>query len=176
MIYPAMMAAAVAEHFGMSGEEITRGMRAFLPTRMRMNILRLPGDVVVLNDSYNASPQSMRAAAAVLGDARGRRVAVVGDMLELGENSALFHQAVGASFGAYGIHCVIAIGTLARHIADGAREAGVNEVYHFERKEDALPMVLAQLQPGATILVKASRRMAFEELAAALAETGGCGE
>ena len=158
MIYPAMMAAAVASHFGMSGQEISRGMRAFLPTKMRMNILRLP--------------QSMRAAAAVLGDAQGRRVAIVGDMLELGDNSALFHQAVGSSFGAYHIHCVIAIGVLSRHIADGARDAGVGEVYHFESKEDAMPIVLAQLRPGATILVKASRRMAFEELAAALVEAG----
>ena len=173
MIYPALMAAAVAERFGMTGEEITRGIQAFLPTKMRMDIMRLADDVVVLNDSYNASPQSMRAAAAVLGDAQGRRVAIVGDMLELGENSAMFHQAVGASFGEYGAHCVIAIGQLARHIADGARDAGVPEVYHFDSREGAMPIVLSQLRPGATILVKASRLMAFEKIAAALAEESG---
>lgn len=88
---------------------------------MRMNVMRLPGDVVVLNDAYNANPQSMRAAAAVLGDAKDRRkVAIVGDMLELGASSDLFHRAVGQSFGEMGTDCLIAVGELARYLAEGA--------------------------------------------------------
>ena len=67
MVYPALMATAVGELYGMTGEEIARGVKNFVPTKMRMNVMRLPGDVVVLNDAYNANPQSMRAAAAVLG-------------------------------------------------------------------------------------------------------------
>lgn len=103
MVYPALMAAAVGELYGMTGEEITRGVKNFLPTKMRMNVMRLPGDVVVLNDAYNANPQSMRAAAAVLGDAKDRRkVAIVGDMLELGPSSDLFHRAVGRVLGEMG--------------------------------------------------------------------------
>lgn len=98
MIYPTLMAAAVAEALGMAPDEIIRGIGAFLPTKMRMNIVRCKGDIVILNDAYNANPQSMRAAAAVLGDAQGRRkVAVVGDMKELGPGSEQFHRAVGNS-------------------------------------------------------------------------------
>ena len=99
MIYPTLMAAAVGEALGMAPDEIVRGIGAFLPTKMRMNIVRCKGDIVILNDAYNANPQSMRAAAAVLGDAgqKRRKVAVVGDMKELGPGGEQFHRAVDAS-------------------------------------------------------------------------------
>ena len=170
MIYPALMAAAVGERFDMTAEEISRGIQNFLPTKMRMNVLRLPGDVVVLNDAYNANPQSMRAAAAVLSAARDRRkVAVVGDMLELGDGAAMFHRAVGECFGELSIDCLIAVGELARHLASGAEESGVKEVYYFAEQSHALPTVCRELQPGTTILVKASRAMQFERFVEALA-------
>lgn len=176
MIYPALMAAAAGELFGMTGEEIARGIQNFLPTKMRMNVLRLPGDVVVLNDAYNANPQSMRAAAAVLGDAKDRRkVAVVGDMLELGENSALFHRTVGECFADLGADCLIAVGKLAKYIADGAEEAGLKEVYYFAEQSHALPTICRELQPGTTILVKASRAMHFEKIVEALTSAAGNG-
>ena len=169
MIYPTLMAAAVGERFGMTAGEIVRGVQNFLPTKMRMNVLRLPGDVVVLNDAYNANPQSMRAAATVLGAAKDRRkVAVVGDMLELGENSALFHRMVGETFAEAGVDCLIAAGPLARHLASGAEESGVREVYYFAEPSHAIPAVCRELQPGTTILVKASRAMEFERFVAAL--------
>ena len=69
MVYPTLMAAAVGETLGMRPDEIVRGIGTFLPTKMRMNIVRCKGDIIILNDAYNANPQSMRAAAAVLGDA-----------------------------------------------------------------------------------------------------------
>jgi UDP-N-acetylmuramoyl-tripeptide--D-alanyl-D-alanine ligase len=169
MIYPALMATAVGELFGMTSEEIARGIQNFLPTKMRMNVLRLNGDVVVLNDAYNANPQSMRAAAAVLADAKGRRkVAVVGDMLELGDGSALFHRAVGNSFAEMGTDRLIAVGDLARYLAEGAREGGMTDVSHFEDQSQAMPAILDELRPGTTILVKASRAMHFEKIAEAL--------
>lgn len=173
MIYPTLMATAVGEHFGMTAEDISRGIQNFLPTKMRMNVLRLPGDVVVLNDAYNANPQSMRAAAAVLSAARNRRkVAVVGDMLELGEDSALFHYAVGECFGEMGTDCLIAVGDLARSLAEGAENAGVKEVYYFTQLSHALPAVCREMQPGTTILVKASRAMEFERVVEALTAAG----
>ena len=126
MIYPTLMAAAVGEALGMAPDEIVRGIGAFLPTKMRMNIVRCKGDIVILNDAYNANPQSMRAAAAVLGDAQGRRkVAVVGDMKELGPGSEQFHRAVGGYFAQSGADRLIAIGELARFMAEGAQEAGL---------------------------------------------------
>ena len=165
MIYPTLMATAVAEHFGMAPDEIAQGIRAFLPTKMRMNLIRCPGDIVILNDAYNANPQSMRAAAAVLGDAKDRRrVAVVGDMKELGANSQMFHQTVGSCFAQAGIHRLIAIGDLARYIAQGAQEAGLENSSYYPSLEEAKDALLRELRSGVTILVKASRFMAFEKI------------
>lgn len=165
MIYPTLMAAAVAEHFGMAADEIIQGIRAFLPTKMRMNLIRCPGDIVILNDAYNANPQSMRAAAAVLGDAKDRRrVAVVGDMKELGSNSQMFHHAVGTCFAQEGIHRLIAVGDLARYIAQGAQEAGLESSSYYPTLDEAKEALLRELRPGVTILVKASRSMAFERI------------
>lgn len=174
MIYPTLMAAAVAEHFGMAHDEIAQGIRAFLPTKMRMNLIRCPGDIVILNDAYNANPQSMRAAAAVLGDAKDRRrVAVVGDMKELGANSQMFHKAVGGFFAQSGIHRLIAIGDLAQYIAQGAQEAGLDNAVYYPTMEEAKDCLLRELRAGVTILVKASRSMAFEKIVEFLQENIG---
>ena len=165
MVYPTLIASALAEHFGMGGDEITQGIQGFLPTKMRMNVIRCPGDIVILNDAYNANPQSMRAAAAVLSDARGRRkVAVVGDMKELGPSSEAFHRAVGGYFAAAGIDHLIAIGDLARFMAEGARAAGLDQADYFPDLEQAGQALLRELRAGVTILVKASRSMAFEKI------------
>ena len=167
MVYPTLMATAVGELFGMEADQITRGIRAFLPTKMRMNVVTCPGDVVILNDAYNANPQSMRAAAAVLGDARDRRrVAVVGDMKELGQNSAMFHQAVGGYFAQAGVERLIAIGDLAKYMAQGAVQAGMSQeqVSYFPDLEQAKEALSREIRAGVTILVKASRSMAFEKI------------
>ncbi len=166
MIYPTLMAAAVGEALGMAPDEIVRGIGAFLPTKMRMNIIRCKGDVVILNDAYNANPQSMRAAAAVLGDAAHgrRRVAVLGDMKELGPGSEQFHRAVGSYFAQAGTHRLIAVGDLARFIAEGARDAGLERADHYPTMEEAKNALSREVRAGATILVKASRAMAFEKI------------
>ena len=165
MIYPTLMAAAVAEALGMAPDEIIRGIGAFLPTKMRMNIVRCKGDIVILNDAYNANPQSMRAAAAVLGDAQGRRkVAVVGDMKELGPGSEQFHRAVGGSFAQSGADRLIAIGELARFMAEGAQEAGLDQADYFPTLDAARNALSREVRAGVTILVKASRSMAFEKI------------
>ena len=171
MIYSTLMATAVAERFGMASDEITQGIRAFLPTKMRMNLIRCPGDVVILNDAYNANPQSMRAAAAVLGDASNRRrVAVVGDMKELGTNSQLFHRAVGGYFADAGVDRLIAIGDLARYMAEGAQEAGLENASYYPTMDEARDALHRELRAGVTILVKASRSMAFEKIVEFLQE------
>ena len=165
MIYPTLMPAAVAEALGMAPDEIIRGIGAFLPTKMRMNIVRCKGDIVILNDAYNANPQSMRAAAAVLGDAQGRRkVAVVGDMKELGPGSEQFHRAVGGYFAQSGADRLIAIGELARFMAEGAQEAGLDQADYFPTLDAARNALSREVRAGVTILVKASRSMAFEKI------------
>ena len=165
MIYPTLMAADVAEALSMAPDEIIRGIGAFLPTKMRMNIVRCKGDIVILNDAYNANPQSMRAAAAVLGDAQGRRrVAVVGDMKELGAGSEQFHRAVGHYFAQSGTDRLIAVGDLARFIAEGAKDAGLSQADYFPTLDAAKNALSREVRAGVTILVKASRSMAFEKI------------
>lgn len=166
MIYPTLMAAAAAEALGMAPDEIVRGIEAFLPTKMRMNIIRCKGDIVILNDAYNANPQSMRAAAAVLGDAgqKRRKVAVVGDMKELGPGSEQFHRAVGGYFAQSGADRLIAVGDLARFMAEGAKDAGLEQADWFPTLDAARNALSREVRAGVTILVKASRSMAFEKI------------
>ena len=165
MLYPTLTAAAVAEHFGMTGGEIARGVLRFAPTKMRMNILKRGDGITILNDAYNANPQSMRAAVEVLAKSGGDyKIAVLGDMFELGPFAPTLHAGVGAYLGKAGIDCLVAVGELARHIYDAAKDAMVPQVYWCETKEEAKPILAELVKPNSTILVKASRGMAFEEL------------
>ena len=165
MLYPTLTAAAVAEHFGMTGGEIARGVLRFAPTKMRMNILKRGDGITILNDAYNANPQSMRAAVEVLSKSGGDyKIAVLGDMFERGPFAPTLHAGVGAYLGKAGIDCLVAVGELARHIYDAAKDAMVPQVYWCETKEEAKPILAELVKPNSTILVKASRGMAFEEL------------
>ena len=165
MLYPTLTAAAVAEHFGMTGGEIARGVLRFAPTKMRINILKRGDEITILNDAYNANPQSMRAAVEVLSKSGGDyKIAVLGDMFELGPFAPTLHAGVGAYLGKAGIDCLVAVGELARHIYDAAKDAMVPQVYWCETKEEAKPILAELVKPNSTILVKASRGMAFEEL------------
>lgn len=165
LYYPALSAAAVGAHFGLTLEEIVRGIEAFAPTRMRMDVVRCKGGITVLNDTYNANPQSMRAAVDVLANySSAVRVAVLGDMLELGELAPMLHESVGKFVGKSGIDCLITVGELGAVIAGGARSVGMSEVYDRPNKEEAKVVLSQVLQPGTAVLCKASRGMKFEEL------------
>lgn len=165
MIYPTLMAAAVGERFGLSREEIADGVLHFAPTKMRMNILQRGDDITILNDTYNANPQSMRAAVEVLAGAKGEyKVAVLGDMFELGPLAPALHAGIGDYLGKAKVDCLVAVGELAKHIYDAAQAAGVPLCYHCATKEEAKSVLKDVVVPHATILVKASRGMALEEL------------
>ena len=132
---------------------------------MRMNIIQRGEDITILNDTYNANPQSMRAAVEVLSKTHGeRKIAVLGDMFELGALAPALHAGIGTYLGKAGIDCLVAVGELAKHIYDAAAEAGVPELHYCATKQEALPVLAQVVKPHATILVKASRGMAFEEL------------
>lgn len=165
MIYPVLMACAIGEHFGLTEEEMVRGIHAFVPTKMRMNVLR-QGDVTILDDAYNANPQSMAAALEVLAHSEGsKRVAILGDMFELGTLGPELHYSVGEYAGSVGnIDVLLAVGELARNIYDGAKANGVPAVYYTKDKAEAKALLPQLVQPGAVVLAKASRGMAFEEL------------
>lgn len=165
MIYPAMTAAAVAERFGLTAEEIVEGILQFEPTKMRMNVLRRGQSITILNDTYNANPQSMRAAIGVLGDSKSSfKMAVLGDMFELGSLAPALHSGVGEYLGKAGIDCLVAVGALSEHMANAAQKAGVPMVFHCPDKGEAIAVLKDNVKPDSTILVKASRGMAMEEL------------
>ena len=169
MIYPALIAAAIGERFGLTQDQIVEGILRFVPTRMRMNILYRGDGIVILDDTYNANPQSMRAAISVLSDRRSQwSIAVLGDMFELGPFAPALHTGVGECLGKARIDCLVAVGELAEHIAQGARNSGVPLVYHCKDKAEAKPVLDQLVRPGSTILVKASRGMELEELTAYL--------
>ena len=165
MIYPTLMAAAVGKQFGLTDKEIADGVLHFAPTKMRMNILTRDDDITILNDTYNANPQSMRAAVEVLSNAKGEyKVAVLGDMFELGPLAPALHAGIGEYLAKAGIDCLVAVGELSKHIYDAAKAAGVPVCWHCADKAEAKPVLDSVVRPHATILVKASRGMALEEL------------
>ena len=165
MIYPTLMAMAVGEHFGLTEKEIVDGVLHFAPTKMRMNIIHRADDITILNDTYNANPQSMRAAVEVLSNTKAEhKVAVLGDMFELGPLAPVLHAGVGEYLCKVGIDCLVAVGELARHIYDAAKVSPLEEVYYCPDKDSAHSVLDKVIRPHTTVLVKASRGMAFEDL------------
>ena len=171
MAYSASMAVAIGEELGLSREEIVRGVAAFEPAGSRMRVLRLRGGRMILDDCYNANPQSVTAALEILAKtACDRKVAVLGDMGELGELTAQAHYNMGALAAMLGIDFVAAIGEKAVKIADGAAQSGGTAV-HFHTKEEAVQELTCQLEENTAMLVKASHAMHFEQLVERLRET-----
>ena len=161
MAYSASIAVAVAEELGLSHDEIVRGAAAYEPAGSRMRVVRLPEGRIILDDCYNANPQSVTAALEVLAKTEcDRRVAVLGDMGELGDLTEQAHYNMGALAAMLGIDFVVAIGKKAAKIADGTAQSG-GEVLHFATKEEAIGTLRQQMEPGTAMLVKASHAMHF---------------
>ncbi len=162
MIYNAMAAAAVALQFGMSKEEIAAGIGHVEAVAGRSHLVEA-GDKVIIDDCYNANPVSMKAAIDLLATAPGRKVAILGDMFELGENEKAMHGEVGKYAAEKGIDLILCVGELSEAMYQEAAGSGGNAKYYETR--EALEAVLNEiLQPGDTVLVKASHSMAFENL------------
>ncbi len=174
MAYAAAIATAVGEALGLSREEIARGAAAYVPVGSRMRVLRLPERRLILDDCYNANPQSVAAALEVLARTeRDRKIAVLGDMGELGELGDRAHYNMGALAAMLGVDLVFAIGggDRAGRIADGVAQSG-GSVLYFPTKEEALPELRQQMKPpGTVMLAKASHAMKFEWLVERLRET-----
>jgi len=124
----------------------------------------------VFDDAYNASPRSVKAALYVLSVQPARRVAVLGDMLEMGDAEETGHRAVGAYAAELSIDRLVAVGSRARWIADEAVSRGMSpeHVHHFMNNDDAATFLLGVLAPGDTVLVKGSRGQRMESIVAAL--------
>ena len=141
---------------------------------MRLNIVDY-GNVKVINDAYNAAPSSTMAALAVLTEIAGSRrsIAVLGDMLELGEYSGEAHRSVGARVASEKINYLVAIGELARDYVQGAIEAGMdkNYIYHFPDPESAADFLKELIEPNDVVLFKGSRGMHLDRVIENIFET-----
>lgn len=162
-IYNALAAASVGLAFGMSLEEISLGLMGFEATSGRMTILDLPNGLKVLDDTYNASPASVKAALDTLVDVAGsrRRVAVLGDMFELGAFAIQGHKIVGGATAEKGIHLLLGVGPLSKNTVVAAKDLGV-QAFWFATKEDAWLCLKELACQGDAILVKGSRGMEME--------------
>jgi len=170
MVYNALAAAAVGRIYGLTIEEIRRGIESLETIRGRFKMIETDKFLVV-DDCYNANPMSMKASLDVLHDGEGRRVAILGDMGELGEDEAALHEGVGIHAATCGIDACVCVGDLAVHIAEAARKANPDfPVYYEKTRESLLEHLNDYVQKGDTILVKASHFMKFEEVVKALEE------
>ncbi|MDD3653333.1 MAG: UDP-N-acetylmuramoyl-tripeptide--D-alanyl-D-alanine ligase [Desulfotomaculaceae bacterium] len=170
----ALAAIAVGLEFGLSSEDINRGLAAVTITGMRQEITEA-GNVKIINDAYNASPASTGAALQLLKDLAGERrmVAVLGDMLELGPRAVSGHREVGEAVAEYGIDRLVAVGDLAKDIADGALCAGLpaGKIYRCAGNTEAIAVLDSILRGGDVVLVKGSRGMRMEQIVESLQST-----
>ena len=169
----ALSAAGAALAAGMSAADVAAAVSAAVPrSRWRMEVDRRADGVTVVNDAYNANPESMRAALAALTGLPGtRRIAVLGAMAELGAGATAEHERLGRDAAAAGIDLVVAVGADAVGIADGASAAGRRageESVHVPDRAAARELLETLLRPGDVVLVKASRSYGLEVLAADL--------
>jgi UDP-N-acetylmuramoyl-tripeptide--D-alanyl-D-alanine ligase len=165
----AALAIAVGKELEIGRAEIQRGLSNCRPAKMRMQIERAHG-VTILNDAYNANADSMTAALRTLAEfpTRGRRIAVLGDMAELGESANAAHREVGSLAGELRLDHVVAIGRHAVLTADCARAAGAGNASAFLDFNTAVLAIQSLAQPDDVILVKASRSAKLERVVDAL--------
>jgi UDP-N-acetylmuramoyl-tripeptide--D-alanyl-D-alanine ligase len=136
----------------------------------RLQTETTPNGLTVIDDAYNAGPESMRAALAVLRDwPASRRVAVLGDMRELGTAAEAEHRTLGGEMGE-GVDVLVTLGDLGRYISEAARAVGLPEAHHADSPDEALSLVRALPPDGTVVLVKGSRALNLDGLAAALVE------
>jgi UDP-N-acetylmuramoyl-tripeptide--D-alanyl-D-alanine ligase len=151
---------------GLSLEEIEKQIPTLPLPPMRLEQIKLPGNILVINDSYNSNPLSLRAALNYLREKDGRRIAVLGDMLELGEESEKLHREAGAWVKEAGVSFLILIGEKAKFIGEGAIEKGFppQNVAYFPEKEGVVSFIRELLKEGDTVLVKGSRKLQLEQI------------
>ena len=168
-VYAALYALAVGLMLGVDEEGIRRGLLSYRAEGMRQNLCHF-GDLTLIEDCYNASPESMRAALDVLcAVSKGRRIACLGEMLELGDESASLHRAVGEYLGKIGVDLLFTVGFFGEAIAEGAMNAGLPRERVLvcpdrEAIEVLCERLCASLAPNDTLLIKGSRGVRLERV------------
>lgn len=170
MVYNAMAAAAVGAELGLTSDEIVNGLANMKTIAGRNNIIKSDA-FVIIDDCYNANPVSMKASIDVLDSAMGRKVCILGDMFELGDNAGQLHREVGGYLGSKSIDVLIVAGELAESIACGTKEyiSSHNDaydctVYVYPDRDTMLKNLINILRKGDNILVKASHGMEFSKV------------
>lgn len=168
MVSNALAGAAVGYVLGLSMEQIKDGIEhlPFIPGRN--NIIQTDS-IIILDDCYNANPVSMKAAIDVLNNGIGRKVAIIGNMGELGDNEKELHREVGEYLAETGIDVVCAVGDLSKEIVDAIRDTKTNtETYWFDSRDSLIRNLNEIIKEGDNVLVKASNSMRFPEIVKAL--------
>ncbi len=172
-LYNAVAAIAVGSATGVPREGIRTALESFKPVEMRMETVKI-GGVLIIDDSYNANPASMRFALETLEAIKsdGRKIAVLGDMFELGEQSALMHKEIGLHASKHRPDLLVTCGKLANNINKGAAEGGCppQVLKHFTYIDEMADWLLDEVTTGDTVLIKASRGMEFDRIANRLKE------
>ncbi len=160
-IYNALAAVAVGLYMGISEAEIANGLKNCVYTASRLEIAEYNG-IEVINDCYNSSPDSVRAALKVLNyTIKQRKVAVLGDILEMGEYAKDAHFDLGKTVCEMGVDLLITAGENAKHIADGAKKSGMENVISFASTDELVKNIKTIVKSGDCVLVKASHGMEF---------------
>lgn len=173
-VYNALAAAAVGLYLGLTPDEVVRGLESATFSKWRMETFQSATGITIINDAYNANPASMRAALSALGDVptRGRRIAVLGDMAELGSLAELAHFQIGEQVPISAVDVLVTVGERGRRIAEGALAAGMPEdsVRPCVSADEASEVLDDLTAPGDTVLVKASRVMGLERVVEGMIE------
>lgn len=166
----ALAAVAVGLCFGVSKDEIVNALESLSSTEKRANIIESRGSYKIIDDSYNASPASMTGALKTLAVMEGKRkIAVLGDMKELGDHAEAAHAEVGEIAAESGLFMIVTIGELALNISSGARSAGfTGDILEYNSSDEAAAGLKDIIKAGDVVLVKASRSMATEKIVEAL--------
>lgn len=168
-LYDALAAIAVGETFRIPKGEMAKALAEFRSTTMRMEVKNANGFKIV-SDCYNANPSSTKMALQTLGNMKlsGRRIAILGDMLELGKESSNLHKQIGAMVPDMNFDMLLAVGKDARNYVDGAKSRGMKNVKHFDVVEDVVSFLSETVAEGDVLLVKGSRGMHMEKVVEAL--------
>jgi len=170
-IYDALAAAASAYSLGIALSKIKKGLEKFKLSSKRLNII-YSNNIRIIDDTYNANPDSMAASLSILENYQGRRIAVLGDMFELGSIARKSHENIGKLAANLNIEQLITIGKLSEYTARSAASNGLSNVHIAKSNKMAVNIIKSILKPNDTILIKGSRGMHLEEIVERLKKHG----
>ena len=171
MIYSAIAAACVGAHFGLTSEEIDKGIRSIENVAGRSNVIKSKDGIVVIDDCYNANPVSMKAAVDMLLLGKGRKICVLGDMGELGETAEELHKDVGSYIAERKIDALFTVGDMSKAMAEVAKDKNCNLITRsFDNNEAAIEEITEFIKSGDNVLVKASNYMKFSDIVKSLTD------